>query len=37
MRQWRVGTFSMGLLLFCTGIGLLYAQFQYLKYPVSSA
>ncbi|MDD3023098.1 MAG: hypothetical protein PHE26_04285 [Syntrophomonadaceae bacterium] len=28
MRQWRVGTFSMGLLLFCTGIGLLYAQFQ---------
>ncbi len=28
MRQWRVGTFSMGLLLLCTGIGLLYAQFQ---------
>lgn len=28
MRQWRVGTFSMGFLLFCTGIGLLYAQFQ---------
>ena len=23
MRQWRVGTFSMGLLLLCTGIGLL--------------
>lgn len=28
MRQWRVGTFSMGLLLLCTGVGLLYAQFQ---------
>lgn len=28
MRQWRVGTFSMGLLLLCAGTGLLYAQFQ---------
>lgn len=28
MRRWRVGTFSMGLLLVCAGIGLLYAQFQ---------
>jgi hypothetical protein len=28
MKQRRVGTFSMGLLLLCTGIGLLYAQFQ---------
>ncbi|MEN6350815.1 MAG: hypothetical protein ABFD08_15645 [Syntrophomonas sp.] len=26
MRQWRVGTFSMGLLLLFTGVGLLYAQ-----------
>ncbi|MEN6326140.1 MAG: hypothetical protein ABFD18_08050 [Syntrophomonas sp.] len=28
MRQWRVGTFSMGLLLLCAGVGMLYAQFQ---------
>lgn len=28
MRQWRVGTFSMGLLLLFGGIGLLYAQFN---------
>ncbi len=33
MRQWRVGTFSMGLLLLATGIGLLYGQFQ--PYPVA--
>lgn len=30
MRQWRVGTLSMGLLLVCTGLGLLYAQFNQL-------
>jgi hypothetical protein len=28
MRQWRVGTLSMGLLLLASGIGLLYAQFN---------
>ncbi|MGE5392002.1 MAG: hypothetical protein ACM3PE_13170 [Deltaproteobacteria bacterium] len=28
MRQWRVGTLSMGLLLVGSGIGLLYAQFN---------
>lgn len=28
MRQWRVGTFSMGMLLLATGIALLYGQFQ---------
>lgn len=30
MRQWRVGTVSMGLLLLFSGIGLLYAQFNQL-------
>lgn len=33
MRQWRVGTFSMGLLLLATGIGLLYGQFK--AYPAA--
>ncbi|MDD2421330.1 MAG: hypothetical protein PHU78_04240 [Heliobacteriaceae bacterium] len=28
MRQWRVGTLTMGLVLVFSGIGLLYAQFQ---------
>lgn len=28
MRQWRVGTFSMGLLLLFAGVGLLFARFQ---------
>jgi len=28
MRQWRVGTLSMGLLLMGSGLGLLYAQFN---------
>lgn len=28
MRQWRVGTLSMGLLLVGTGVGLLWSQFQ---------
>lgn len=28
MRQWRVGTFSMGILLLATGILLLYGQLQ---------
>ncbi len=30
MRQWRVGTVSMGLLLLFSGVGLLYAQFNQL-------
>ena len=30
MRQWRVGTVSMGLRLLFSGIGLLYAQFNQL-------
>lgn len=33
MRQWRVGTFSMGILLLATGIVLLYGQFQ--PYPAA--
>ena len=28
MRQWRVGTLTMGLVLVLSGIGLLYAQFD---------
>ncbi|HWP95498.1 MAG TPA: hypothetical protein VN426_01490 [Syntrophomonadaceae bacterium] len=31
MRQWRVGTLSMGLLLLAGGLGLLWAQFQPVK------
>ena len=33
MRQWRVGTFSMGILLLATGILLLYGQLQ--PYPAT--